>query len=186
MDRFTAKVNALADELEERTAAGIGAGEGEELRVMVSGSPMAIPNWKLPHLIETAGVRVVYDELCTGERYFQDLVGEPVAGATRDQLVEAIARRSLAIDCACFSPNQTRIDKIVRQAAAFGVDGVIHYALQSCDPYTIEAFRVEKAVREAGIPVLRLETDYSQEDAGQLKTRLEAFFETLAERRERQ
>jgi len=29
------------------------------------------------------------------------------------------------------------------------------------------------------VPTLRLETDYSQEDAGQLKTRIEAFIERL-------
>jgi len=55
------------------------------------------------------------------------------------------------------------------------VDGVIHYALQFCHPYTIEAFKVEKALEKEGIPVLRVETDYSMEDVEVLKNRIEAF-----------
>jgi benzoyl-CoA reductase/2-hydroxyglutaryl-CoA dehydratase subunit BcrC/BadD/HgdB len=38
---------------------------------------------------------------------------------------------------------------------------------------------VQKALQKAGIPVLLLEGDYSEEQAGQLKTRIEAFIETL-------
>jgi benzoyl-CoA reductase/2-hydroxyglutaryl-CoA dehydratase subunit BcrC/BadD/HgdB len=38
---------------------------------------------------------------------------------------------------------------------------------------------VDKALENAGIPLLRVETDYSDEDAGQLKTRIDAFLETL-------
>jgi len=36
-----------------------------------------------------------------------------------------------------------------------------------------------KQLEEEGIPVLNLETDYSQEDLGQLKTRIEAFIERI-------
>lgn len=181
-ERFTQMVNNLADELEERVKNGVSAyGNGEGPRIMVTGTPMAIPNWKLPHIIESSGARVVYDELCTGERYFQDLVGD-VEGKSFDEMVDAIAARSLEIDCACFTPNDRRIEKIVAKAQEYKVDGVIHYSLQFCDPYTIEAFKVEKALKEAGIPVMRVETDYSQEDAGQLKTRVEAFLEMVREK----
>ena len=38
---------------------------------------------------------------------------------------------------------------------------------------------VGRAMAEAGLPFLALETDYGMEDAGQLKTRVEAFVETL-------
>jgi benzoyl-CoA reductase/2-hydroxyglutaryl-CoA dehydratase subunit BcrC/BadD/HgdB len=58
-------------------------------------------------------------------------------------------------------------------------DGVIHYSLQFCQPYIIESGPVEKELEKSHIPTLRLETDYSQEDAGQLKTRIEAFNERL-------
>ena len=59
------------------------------------------------------------------------------------------------------------------------VDGVIHYGLSFCQPYAMEAFKVEKALTAAGIPLLSLETDYSMEDVEQLKTRVEAFVEMI-------
>jgi benzoyl-CoA reductase/2-hydroxyglutaryl-CoA dehydratase subunit BcrC/BadD/HgdB len=57
--------------------------------------------------------------------------------------------------------------------------GVIHYCLQFCQPYIMESGPVEKNLEKSGIPTIRLETDYSQEDAAQLKTRVEAFVERL-------
>jgi len=41
----------------------------------------------------------------------------------------------------------------------------------------MEAYKVEKALADAGIPMLSIETDYSMEDVEQLKTRVEAFVE---------
>jgi benzoyl-CoA reductase/2-hydroxyglutaryl-CoA dehydratase subunit BcrC/BadD/HgdB len=48
-----------------------------------------------------------------------------------------------------------------------------------CQPYTHEAFKVEKALAQAGLPMLAIETDYSMEDVEQLKTRVQAFIETI-------
>ena len=53
------------------------------------------------------------------------------------------------------------------------------YGLQFCQPYLMESIPVEKALEEKNIPTLRIETDYSMEDVGQLKTRIEAFVEQL-------
>jgi benzoyl-CoA reductase/2-hydroxyglutaryl-CoA dehydratase subunit BcrC/BadD/HgdB len=61
----------------------------------------------------------------------------------------------------------------------YRADGVIHFGLQFCQPYLMEAIPVEKALESKNIPVLRIETDYSMEDVGQLKTRIEAFAEML-------
>ena len=83
------------------------------------------------------------------------------------------------IHCACFTPNDERLDDIVNLAREFQVDGVIHYNLQFCHTYANEAVRVERRLEEAGIPLLRIETDYSDEDTGQLKTRVEAFLEMI-------
>jgi benzoyl-CoA reductase/2-hydroxyglutaryl-CoA dehydratase subunit BcrC/BadD/HgdB len=43
----------------------------------------------------------------------------------------------------------------------------------------MEAIPVAKALEDKKIPTLRIETDYSMEDVGQLKTRVEAFIEML-------
>jgi benzoyl-CoA reductase/2-hydroxyglutaryl-CoA dehydratase subunit BcrC/BadD/HgdB len=138
---------------------------------------MAIPNWKLHHLLETAGAVVVCEESCIGTRFFSDLVPENESGV-EDQL-QAIAKRYMQIHCACFTPNDERLDDIVRLVREYQVDGVVHYNLQFCHTYANEAVKVERALAEANIPLLRIESDYSEEDAGQLRSRIDAFLEII-------
>ena len=138
---------------------------------------MAVPNWKLPFIIETTGAIIVGEESCVGERGTRNLVDE--SSNDINDLMEAIVDRYFKIDCAIFTPNQERSDHIVNMAKQYKADGVIHYALQFCSPYAVESYSVEKDLKAAGIPMLRLETDYSQNDVGQMKTRVQAFLEIL-------
>jgi benzoyl-CoA reductase/2-hydroxyglutaryl-CoA dehydratase subunit BcrC/BadD/HgdB len=177
VDRNTKQINALCDELDKRVAAGRGVFPADVPRILISGSPMAIPNWKLHHLIESAGAAVVCEESCIGTRNFSDLV--PENGGSLDKQLMAIAERYMKINCACFTPNNGRIEDIIRLAKEHEADGVVHYNLQFCHTYANEAFRVEKAIEREGIPMLRIETDYSDEDTGQLRTRLDAFLEVI-------
>jgi benzoyl-CoA reductase/2-hydroxyglutaryl-CoA dehydratase subunit BcrC/BadD/HgdB len=173
--RFTAKIGELCDELEERVKSGEGVAPKDTPRLMMSGCPMTVPNWKLPYIGESSGAIVVGEESCIGTRNTRDLIDE--SAETVDNMIDAIVDRYMKIDCACFTPNTERLDNIVRMAQELKVQGVIHYALSFCQPYAIEAYRVEKALRSAGIPMLSIETDYSMEDVEQLKTRVEAFVE---------
>jgi benzoyl-CoA reductase/2-hydroxyglutaryl-CoA dehydratase subunit BcrC/BadD/HgdB len=175
--RFTQMVNAIADELEKRIAAGTGALPAGAPRVLVTGSPMSIPNWKLHDVIEKAGGAVVMEELCTGSRYYEKLVDETATDI--DGMLDAVAEKYLDINCACFTPNPGRTEDLVRLAQEYRADGIVHYALQFCAPYQIEATTIERAAQKAGLPVLRIDTDYSMEDVGQLSTRVEAFLEMI-------
>ena len=83
------------------------------------------------------------------------------------------------MDCAIFTPNPDRLGHAKEMFETYGADGVIHYSLQFCQPYIMESMPVEKALEAKSIPTLRIETDYSMEDVGQLKTRVEAFIEQL-------
>jgi benzoyl-CoA reductase/2-hydroxyglutaryl-CoA dehydratase subunit BcrC/BadD/HgdB len=85
----------------------------------------------------------------------------------------------MQINCACFTPNPGRIEDILRLVKEYKVDGVIDYSLQFCNLYTTESYLVQQALKEAGIPVLHLETDYSEQDFEQLRTRVGAFLEIL-------
>ena len=175
--RFTDSVNKICDELEQRTQKGKGVFPKGTPRVLISGCPMAIPNWKLPSIIENSGAVIVGEESCVGERGTQNLVDD--SGSTVETLMDAIVDRYFEIDCAIFTPNESRLDHVKTLAKKYNADGVIHYALQFCSPYVIESYPVEQALIADGIPAIRIETDYSQEDIGQLKTRVEAFIETL-------
>jgi benzoyl-CoA reductase/2-hydroxyglutaryl-CoA dehydratase subunit BcrC/BadD/HgdB len=175
--RFTQMMNKLADELEQRVRDGVGVAPKGAKRVLITGTPMALPNWKLHDIVEKAGGVVVGEEMCTGSRYYDTLVAEDATSLAG--MIDAVTEKYLDINCACFTPNAGRTEDVVRMAKELGADGVIDYALNFCGTYQIEAHGVERAVRDAGLPVLRIETDYSPEDAGQLSTRVEAFLEML-------
>jgi benzoyl-CoA reductase/2-hydroxyglutaryl-CoA dehydratase subunit BcrC/BadD/HgdB len=175
--RFTAKINELCDELEVRVKAKKGVAPATAPRILMSGCPMAVPNWKLPAIVETSGAVIVTEESCVGERGTRNLVD--ASGKTLDALMDALVERYLKIDCAIYTPNTERLDHIREMARTYKADGVILYALQFCAPYTVEAMGIEKQLEKAGIPAIRIETDYSQEDMGQLKTRVQAFLERL-------
>jgi benzoyl-CoA reductase/2-hydroxyglutaryl-CoA dehydratase subunit BcrC/BadD/HgdB len=177
VSRFTAKVNELCDELEQKVRVQEGVFPAGTPRVIVTGTPMAIPNWKVPHIIETSGAVIVAEELCTGLRYFENEVSEGAGDV--ESMLKNIAGRYLGINCAVFTPNTGRVERLVELVKDYKADGVIHCALSFCDPYAVEANRVEKVLKEENIPLLKIETGYDQEDAGQLKTRVEAFIEML-------
>jgi len=176
-ERFTGKIGVLCDELEARIEKGEGVAAAETPRLMLSGCPMAVPNWKLPFVVESSGAIIVGEESCIGTRNIRDLVDE--SAETVEDMLDALAERYMHIDCACFTPNTERLEHVVEMAQDLKADGVIHYGLSFCQPYAMEAFKVEKALQDAGIPMLSIETDYSMEDVEQLKTRVEAFVEML-------
>ena len=94
--------------------------------------------------------------------------------------MEAIARRYFKITCACFTPNDERVERVVEEAIASGAQGVIYHSLSFCQIYEGEARKVKIALEERGIPTLVVSTDYSTEDVEQLRTRVEAFLEEIA------
>ncbi|WP_028841250.1 double-cubane-cluster-containing anaerobic reductase [Thermodesulfobacterium hveragerdense] len=172
--RFTQKVNELCDELEERVKKGIGVKPKGTPRILITGCPFALPNWKLHHMIETNGAVVVGEESCIGRRYYHNLVPEDFNSI--EEGIKLLAERYLKTPCACFTPNPERIEEIQNMAKELKAQGIVYYSIQFCTPYLFEAYQVENAV---DLPFLRIDTNYSLEDVGQLKTRCEAFIETL-------
>lgn len=178
--RFTSKVNALCDELQDRINRGLCAAPPSSPRIMVSGSPMALPNWKIHDLIESAGAVVVNEESCIGTRYFSENI--PEINGDMNQMLQSLASRYLKINCACFTPNDERIGQVLDEYSSSQADGIIHYSLQFCHTYNIEAIRIKDVCDMNSIPFLSLETDYSSEDVGQLRTRIEAFIEMIGKK----
>ena len=176
--RFVTMVNKLCDELDNRKKQNVSVFKKGTKRILLTGTPLSIPNWKIHHIIETTGGAVVCEEMCTGIRYCEALVDE--TGTTIDEMVNNLTKRYLGhINCACFTPNKERIDDIIRLAKEYKADGVIDLNLKFCNIYDTEGYFVEKVLREHNIPCLGIETDYTDEDAEQLKTRIGAFIEML-------
>jgi benzoyl-CoA reductase/2-hydroxyglutaryl-CoA dehydratase subunit BcrC/BadD/HgdB len=122
---------------------------------------------------------VVCQEHCTGIKSFDLLVDE-----NEEDPYTAMAHRYLRIPCSCMTPNKGRINLLGRLIDNFKVQGVVDLIWQSCHTYNIESYGIKKFVeKEYQIPLLHIETDYSQSDTGQLGVRIEAFLEMLTDRK---
>jgi benzoyl-CoA reductase/2-hydroxyglutaryl-CoA dehydratase subunit BcrC/BadD/HgdB len=175
--RFIEMTNKLCDELDERIKENNGVYKENAPRLLITGTPMAIPNWKMHHIIETSNAAVVAEETCTGTKYFKNLVSEEEKDM--EGMIKNLASRYMKTNCAVFTPNKSRIDDIINMYKEYRADGVIYYSLPFCTCYAAEYMSVKEALEKEGIPVIMIETGYGLEDAGQIKTRLEAFLEML-------
>ncbi|MDR1936103.1 MAG: 2-hydroxyacyl-CoA dehydratase family protein [Candidatus Accumulibacter sp.] len=143
-------------------------------RVFLAGSPIVFPNFKLPLLLEEAGLSVVADDLCSSERIF------PGTTVVEDEslfgLVSALAG-SYHQGCLCpvFADNERRVNNIFNQRDEAGFQGVVFNVLKGCHPYDLESYSLEAPLKAQGLKFIRLETDYTQEDRQNLLTRLEAY-----------
>ena len=70
---------------------------------------------------------------------------------------------------------------VVNLVQEYNIQGVVQNILQYCHTYNVEAKVIETCLKGINIPSIKIETDYSQEDMGQIQTRLEAFNELLNE-----
>lgn len=78
------------------------------------------------------------------------------------------------------TPNNERLNLISQLIDEYKVDGVIDVVLQACHTYSVETKNIKDLVaKEKEIPYMAIETDYSQSDIGQVKTRITAFIEML-------
>lgn len=124
--------------------------------------------------IEELGGTVIADELCTGSRYFWDLVEE---GA--DPLA-SLARRYLTHSpCARMRPIEHRFDHIANLVREYRVDGAISQSLKFCDIYGHSKPRLREELNRLGVPVLELDLEYDLSGLGQLRTRVQSFIEML-------
>lgn len=178
-ERFTTQVNKLCDELEMRCQNNNGVVPKETPRIMISGTPMALPNWKLHNIIEGSGAVIVNEESCIGTRYYKDIID--TTSHSMDAMLEKLTERYMKIDCSCFTPNTDRIDQVIAEYKASGAHGLIDYCLQFCHTYNIESVKLRQACEKEEIPFMAIESDYSPEDIGQLQTRVEAFIEQIQE-----
>ena len=128
----------------------------------------------IPQLIEDLGGWVVGDDLCMGSRFFEALVeehGEPLA-ALADRYLR---RPPCPAKHDAMQPRAQRLLELVRRTAA---QGVVFVLSKFCEPHAFDYVPLSKALADAGVPHLLLETDITV-PVGQLRTRLQAFLEML-------
>ena len=172
LESLPGRINEMADMIEADYAAGKNV--GKRPRILVTGSPSGGAALKVIRAIEESGAVVVAFENCAG------LKSMLLTDEENPDVYDALARRYMGIGCSCMSPNPNRLAMLDRLIDEFKVDGVVDLILQACHTYNVETSLVGKLVKEKkGIPYTVVETDYSQSDVGQIKTRMAAFVEML-------
>jgi benzoyl-CoA reductase/2-hydroxyglutaryl-CoA dehydratase subunit BcrC/BadD/HgdB len=142
-------------------------------RILLAGGMCSQPD--IHDVLETSGGYAVWDDLCTGTRYFQDAI------EISSNPVEAIARRYFERNvCPTkhFDLHQ-RAEYLVRTAKEHKIDGVIFLLIKFCDPHGFDYPFMKQSLDAAGIPNLKIEIEAGDSPPGPLVTRIEAFMEML-------
>ena len=145
-------------------------------RILLTGSTLAMGDYKILDLVEQAGGAVVVEEFSEGIRPYWENVeanGDPLKA-----LADAYFMRR--VPPAFFRPSRERVDFVLHLAEEFKVDGIIWYQLMYRDSYDVESFYFERILKESlGIPMLKIQSDYDMSEVGPLRTRVETFIDTL-------
>lgn len=147
-------------------------------KVVVVGSEVDDPEFT--KLIETCGAMVVADRYCFGSFPGREQI-EIHEGETA---FDAIARHYLHwSQCARFMDGE-KIDQRHREveylAKEFGADGVIFENMKFCEFWSYEKILASHIfTNELHIPCCTIEKEYALGSVGQLRTRFQAFIESL-------
>ena len=144
-------------------------------RLMVIGGELDNPAFL--KVIEDQGGLVVTDALCFGSRTIWEDVDEGV-----DDPLTALSRYSIADRPSCarmYTQYPKRLQYIRNMVRDFNVDGIIFERLAFCETWGFEQYSLMKDLKELNIPLLCIDREYMLTGVGQLRTRVQAFLETL-------
>jgi len=147
-------------------------------RVAVVGSEIDDP--ELIKLIEGTGAIVVADRYCFGSTPGREVIE---LNDEEDALTQ-ICRHYMEVgECARWISDekvQQRRDTADRLAKEFNADGIIYEQMKYCDYWGFERALVSHVMHEEyGWPVLSIDRLYNNGNSGQLRTRCQAFVESL-------
>ncbi len=171
----------VISEVKERT----GGPEKKPARLLIWSS--TVDDVDIMQLFE-AGANVVMDESCGGIRAYRadvKLTDDPLDGLTHYYLEEITCARTFRE--AVFG--EARKDYIADLDSRFGylkgftrewnVNGAILFLVRYCDPFAFEMPDLKDYFDHLGIPSTYIEYDYTQGSLAPLRTRVEAFLETI-------
>jgi benzoyl-CoA reductase/2-hydroxyglutaryl-CoA dehydratase subunit BcrC/BadD/HgdB len=147
-------------------------------RVVLTGSEIDDPGFT--KLLEDCGAMVVADRYCYGS-----LPGrEQIEIHEGESALRAVARHYLRTSQCPRFMEKDRSDgrrKYVKQLVdEYGADGVIYTQMKFCEFWSYErVLGVHVLAEEMGVPTIGIEREYSVTSAGQLRTRFQAFIESL-------
>lgn len=151
---------------------GEGAGEWRA-RLMLVGSQLDDPAYI--GVIESVGGLVVADRCCLGSIPGLDPIEcgpDPLRSLADHYLAKTSCPRMM-------EEFGGRVAEIIGIAREYRADGIIIETMKFCDCWGVDSGLLATALRDAGIPALRVEREYSMSGEGQLRTRVQAFIESM-------
>lgn len=147
-------------------------------RIVLAGSELDDPEFT--KLLEDCGAMVVADRYCYGSLPSREQI-EIKDGETA---LRAVARHYLETSqCPRFmdKAHSTGRKELIRDLAKeYNADGIIYMSMKFCEFWAYErVIGVHMLNDEMGIPTIGIEREYSISSAGQLRTRFQAFIESL-------
>ena len=181
---WTRRLSVLTEEFRERSIRIMP--RNNRPGVLLMGSPVIFPNYKIPFLIEEIGldIRDVADGAATKIYCFET---KGILRGGRDRIIRAIAAEQYVHEASpAFVRNDVLYNHVFNVLKAGDIEGVVYHVLKGQIEYDFELERFEALFSANGIPVFRLETDYQYQDVEQLRIRMEAFCEMLTQNRYRE
>lgn len=120
-------------------------------------------------LIENCDVKVAYNYTCTGDNLYYDKLQE-----NEDPLLWYAKSTIEYFPCLRMADLEKRKELLYENKDKF--HGIIYHTIKFCDFYSYEYAKLKNNIN---IPMLKIETDYTEQSEGQMKTRIEAFIESL-------
>lgn len=147
-----------------------------QTRILLTGSTMALEDYKIYDLIAKENASVVIEEFAEGMHHYWEQVD--ISGDLMEALADRYFRRR--IPPAWFRPGRERLDFLVELAKEYRVDGVIWYQLMYRDSYDIESYYFPRILHEeVGLPMLKLASYYDNNEIGTFQNRIEAFIQMI-------
>ena len=147
-------------------------------RVAIVGSEIDDPN--LTKLIEGCGALVVSDRYCFGSTPGREVIE---LNDEEDALTQICRHYMEVSECARYISDEKvlqRRETSDRLAKEFGAEGIIYEQMKYCDYWGFERALVSHIMHdEYGWPVLSIDRLYNNGNSGQLRTRVQAFVESL-------
>lgn len=166
--------NELLSQLLEELSGVEGDGE-YRARLMITGGIVDDPLWM--QAIEEVGGLVVTDGTCFGARLMWEDIDEEAA-----EPMEALSRYYLAERPSCprlLDTQEKRTAFTVKMFHDFNCDGIVGEKMLFCDQWDVEHYMLATDLKEVGIPFLKVDREYITSATGQLKTRIQAFIESM-------
>ena len=151
-------------------------------RLLVWGSPL--DDVSIMEMIEDSGANIVIDDTCMGTRFYWpdvEITSDLVAGLARRYLDEVRCPRTFRETGKNYWADlEDRFAYVKDLAKDWKVNGVILQSMKYCDTHGYEVPGLRDYLKSIGLPALYLEHEYSMVALAPLRTRVQAFLETIA------